>query len=358
MGSIEGIATRELDTVSDESEIVDDLRLYEIASEFLLQAMNTIPPKKVDDMLKDWAKGHLLEEPDEDQVELMASLALDACLFTPSLSGSTPMSRFLASVKTDDPLSRQALKALSRSEIRQVRIHNRIEPDLIILEDMISNDRLTLVDSEFVEQSEGFDVLMRLCRLDSGRYILISFPFALTGESFAIIEGFYRPGKGIINPYRCACAVYKHAIREGVTPIPQRELTDDELDEAMAAQVTEVSAALDEEWQAAKNDPEKYAEFIDELHLICDAEGILSYLHIYSLAFGGHLPASPDNAREICTLMIEELARLQRDGDVAAEEDIEELRRTIAEGIEKGRLVKECQALFDSVLAAKAGKLP
>lgn len=358
MGSIEGIATRELDTVSDESEIVDDLRLYEIASEFLLQAMNTIPPKKADDMLKDWAKGHLLEEPDEDQVELMASLALDACLFTPSLSGSTPMSRFLASVKTDDPLSRQALKALSRSEIRQVRIHNRIEPDLIILEDMISNDRLTLVDSEFVEESEGFDVLMRLCRLDSGRYILISFPFALTGESFAIIEGFYRPGKGIINPYRCACAVYKHAIREGVTPIPQRELTDDELGEFEAARITEVSAALDEEWEAAKNDPEKYKEFVEELGEISNADGILSYLQIYSLTLGGLLPASSDNARDICTLMIENLAQRQRDGDAQAEEDIEQLRQTIAEAVEEGKLVKECQTFFDNVLAGDAGEQP
>ena len=79
--------------MSDESEIEDDLRLQEIASEYLLQAMNTIPPNKVDDMLTDWAKGHLLEEPDEDQVGLMTAIALDACLFTPSLSGSTPMSR-------------------------------------------------------------------------------------------------------------------------------------------------------------------------------------------------------------------------------------------------------------------------
>ena len=123
------------------------------------------------------------------------------------MSGSTPLSRFLAGVKTDDPLARQAVQALSRSEIRLVRIRNRIEPDLIILKDIMNNDRLTLVDSDFVDESETLDALMRLCRLDSGRYILISFPYALTEESVSIADGFHRRGKGFVNPYRCACAV-------------------------------------------------------------------------------------------------------------------------------------------------------
>jgi len=343
--------------MSDDSEIEDDVRLYEIAQDYLLQAMNTIPPKKVDDMLTDWAKGHLLEEPAEDQIELMTALGLDACLFTPSLSGSTPMSRFLASVKTDDPLSRQALQALSRSEIRQVRIRNRIEPDLIILKDLISNDRLTLVDRDFVEESEGFDALMRLCRLDSGRYILISFPFALTEESFTIIDGFYRPGKGIINPYRCACAVYKHAVREGVVAIPQRELTEDEMEEVAAAQISEAAAAIDEEWEAAKSDQEKYAEFVEELRRVTDVDSILSYLQIYSLALSGLVTTSSDNARDICTIMIEELVRRQNDGDAEPEGSVEDLKREVAEAVEEGTLNTQCMTLLDNVLS-ETGKRP
>jgi len=337
--------------MADESEIEDDLRLYEIAHDYLLQAMNTIPAKKVDDMLTDWAKGHLLEEPGEDQVGLMTAIALDACLFAPSLSGSTPMSRFLAGAKTDDPQSRQALKALSRSEIRQVRIHNRIGPDLIILKDMISNDRLTLVDSDFVEESEGFDALMRLCKLDSGRYILISFPFALTEGSSEIIDGFYRPDKGIINPYRCACAVYKHAIRDGVVAIPQRELTEDEMEVVAAAQISEAAAAIDEEWEAAKDDPEKYAEFVEELRRVSDVDSILSYLQIYSLALSGLVTTSSDNARDICTIMIEELVRQQSDDDAEPEGGVEDLKREVAEAVEEGTLNAQCMTLLENVLA-------
>jgi hypothetical protein len=347
---------KEADTVSEESEIEDDVELYEIAYGYLLQAMNTIQAKKVDDMLTDWLKGHLSDEPGEDLIGMITAVALDACLFAPSLSGSTPMSRFLSSVKTDDPRSRQALQALSRSEIRQVRIRNRIEPDLIILKDMISNERLTLVDSDFVEESEGFDALLRLCRLDSGRYIMISFPFMLTEESFGIIDGFYRPGKGIINPYRCACAVYKHAVREGLVAIPQREPTEEEIEEAAAAEIVGVSSLIDEEWEAAKSDPEKYATFVEELRRASDVDGILSYLQIYSLALSDLIDVSPDNARDICTVMIEELARRQRDGEVEAEDGVDGLRRKVEEGVEQGTLNAECKTFFENVLAETSRK--
>lgn len=340
--------------MSEESEIEADLKLYEIAQDYLLQAMNTVPAKKIDAMLADWAKGHLQDEPDDDQLDVMLTVSLDACLFTPSLSGSTPMSRFLASVKTDDPAHRQALAALSRSEIRLVRIRNRIEPDLIILEDMVNLDRLTLVDSDFVEESEGFDALMRLCRLDSGRYILISFPFALDEEGFRIVESFSPPGKGIRNPYRCACAVYKHAIREGITPIPVRELTEDEIAEAVGDDAEAIAILLDTGWAAAKDDPEARAEFVTELRDTANPEVLLSYLNLYSLALDGTMPVSADNIREICEVVVEALAPVQHEM-FPADGQLAQVQQMVSEYVEQGHLSEEIKTFLDKRIALHRG---
>jgi hypothetical protein len=326
----------------------DDIELCAIAADYLQQALSTVPPKKVNDLLEDWAKGHLQDDPDEADVDTMFVLSLDACLFAPSMSGSTPMSRFIAGVRTDDPASRRAIQLLSRSEIRIVRIGQRIDPDLVELEDSLSGERLMLVDSEFVDASNGFETLLRLCRLDSGRYFLINLPIVLTPSAREIVDTFVRPGKGIGNSYRCTCAVYKHAIREGVVEVPVREPTEDEIAEAVGAKIEAAAALLDSEWAAARDDPEARAEFVAELGEIASVDSVMSYVQMYNLALDGHISASPGNLLEICVVLIGALNHRKQGGSAEAEEALEEIRRTIAGHVDEGELNEQCRILIES----------
>lgn len=333
----------------------EDIELCEVASGFLGEAMKTVSERKLGDLVDDWANGHLDYEPDDDELEPIMAIALDACLFAPSMSGATPMSRYIAGVRTNNPVERQALEVLSRSEIRAVRIVSRIDPDLVELQDCLSGERLELIDAGFSEEGEGLDSLMRLCRLDSGRYLLISFPFMLTESLREIVESFVRPGKGISNGYRCALAVYKHAVREGIVEIPMRELSEEELAELEDMQDEEVAAALDAQWVLAKSDPEIYAELADAFRDIADADSALSYLHIYSLALNDQIPASAENFREICTVVIDEVLRQHISGDAEAADELGKLKQAVAELVAQDKLNGECQVLLDSVIAAGDG---
>jgi hypothetical protein len=331
-------------------EIIDDIELGQIVGGYFEAALETIATRKLDETLDDWANGHIEEEPDEEQFEAMMALATDACLFSPSMSGATPMSRFIASVKPEDPISRQALKALSKSEIRFVRIIRRLDPELVELKDCISNERLVLIDNEFSDDANGKETLLRLCRFDSGRYFLISFPFLLTQSLRGIIETYIRPGKGISNPYRCATAVYKHAVREGVIGMPHREYTEEELAALDMARLQQIAIAHDAEWMEAKSDPQKYAEFVEELREVASAESALSYLHLYSLALDESVPVSPENLREICVVMVRELVDKQRLASGDEDERVESLRREVSEHVQKDELHPDCEALLDEVL--------
>lgn len=335
---------------AQDMDVIDDIDVGRIISGYFEAALGTITTNKLDETLEDWAKGYIEEDPTEEQFEAMMALTSDACLFSPSMSGATSMSRFIASVKTDDPPSRQGLRVLSRSEIRFVRIVRRLDIELIELEDSISGERLVLIDNEFSDAADGLEALMRVCRLDSGRYFLISFPFVLTQSLRNIVETYIRPGKGISNPYRCACAVYKHAVREGITPMPHRDYTEEELAALDMTRLQYVAAEHDAEWMEAKSDPQKYAAFVEELREIASVESALSYLHLYSLALDELVPMPPESLRDICKLIVQEFVEKQLTAD-NLEDEVETLKRQVSEHVAKDNLRPECESLLNELLA-------
>jgi hypothetical protein len=327
----------------------DDFELLDIAHDYLTEAMMLISPRKLEAMVADWLKGHLDYEPDEAETDAIDALATDACLFAPSLSGATALDRFIAGIKTDDPQSKQALKLLSRSEIRHVRIVGRPDSDLVELEDCITLERLMLIDAAYTEASQGLECLMRLCRLESGRTVQINWPFVLTAAMKDIIATYARSGKGIANPYRCACAVYKRAARDGVIAMPREPFDDEETEQA-------VVAVLDAEWSAGKGDPDRREEFMAELRDSADAETLLAYMRLYSLALEGTMPVSADNMREICEAVIEILLGSGGTGVTEADEPLTQAQQMLSDLVEQGNFREECKTLLDGRLAAHRGR--
>jgi hypothetical protein len=336
----------------EEDQLEHDFELLEIAGSYIEMAAAGLSGKKLNDTIQDWAKGHLENEPDHMQLPAIMGMALDTCLFMPSMSGSTPMDRFIAGVRTDDPMSRQALKALSRSEIRWVGIRERLDSDLMELEDRISGERLVLINSDYTDASQGLQSLMRLCRLDSGRYIHINSSFALTAGLTDIIKSYIRPGKGISNPYRCAVAVYKHAVREGVFVTPRVFIDDIDDADPEDVRVSMAMAMLHEQWRIARQDPKLLEELKSELRSEADGGLLLSALMFYSVALEDKLAEEEENFREICALVAETLVLQQRYGLVHAGEQLQFVKQTVSDGIRDGNFDKRCAAFLDNLLSS------
>lgn len=335
-----------------EDQLEHDFELLEVAGSYVEMAQAGLPTKKLNDTIQDWAKGRLEYEPDERQLPAIMGMALDACLFMPSMSGSTPMDRFIAGVKTDDPMSRQALKALSRSEIRWVKLLKRLDPDLVELEDCISRERLVLINSDYSDSSLRLQALMRLCRLDSGRYILISASFVLTAGLTDIVQSHVRPGKGINNPYRCAVAVYKHAVREGIFVTPQHDVIDfDDMSE-QEFQFTAMAAMLYKAWREARSDPDRLRELTAQVRGEANANFLLSCLNFYSFALEKQLADEAETFREICAIAGETLVRQQRFGLSHADEQLQFVKQEVSDGTRDGDIDKRCAAFLDNLLAS------
>jgi hypothetical protein len=347
---------------AEEDQLEYDFELLEIAGSYVETAILGVPPKKLNDMVEDWARGHIDYEPDEMQSRAIMAMAVDACLFQPSMSGSTPMDRFIAGVKTDDPMSRQALKVLSKSEVRWVRIVGRLDPDLVEVEDCLSGERLVFIDGAYHDNGLSLESLMRLCRLESGRYIHINGSFALTSSLKEIVEGYVRQGKSIGNPYRCITAVYKHAVREGVVVLPEidfgdvgdafadEESDDDDFEEG--AQVSMAVAVLNEAWRMAQQKPNLLEDLKADLRREAKGELLVSCLLFYGIAVEQKLAEEEENFREICALLTETLVRQQRYGLMYADEQLQIVKESIEECVRDGEVDQRCADFLDDLLAS------
>lgn len=338
--------------IDDLDQLKLDFELLEVAGAYMEEAMVGLSGRKLEETILDWAKGHILYEPDESQSDVIMSMALDACLFAPSISGSTAMDRFVKAAKAEDPIQRDALKALSRSEIRLVKVVGRLDADLVELEDCFSRQRLIIINDAISDDAEGLEALMRLCQLDSGRYIHINPSFVLTPSLRVVADGYVRSGKGISNAYRCAVAVYKHAVREGVVPIPRsyadglESVSDEYLKSAAAA------AIIHSEWIEAKDDPAAFEELVEDMRREANAETLLAYLRFHDFALDEEMPLDPDVFREICAVIVETLIRQKRFGLVHAAAQIESVRQAVSDDVRDGYLEKRSQQLLESLLAS------
>jgi len=65
---------------------------------------------------------------------------------------------------------------------------------------------------------------MRLCPLESGRYVVISPLFAMDAAMTDAALGFTRPGRALGHGHRCAANLYRDVARRGFLPLPQLPL--------------------------------------------------------------------------------------------------------------------------------------
>jgi len=178
--------------------------------------------------LRRWLLGHSEAPEDFDARACLMAMAVDLELFTPSMSGKTAVDRYLSARRPSDAREREAFDALAGAQFRLVRIVGRDSPDLVRLQDLVTQENLVLLHSGISPLATGSATAMRLCPLPSQRHVLISPLFAIDEAMLAAARTFVRPGRPLGHGNRCAASLYRNVARRGFIPLPTHQAETDE----------------------------------------------------------------------------------------------------------------------------------
>lgn len=217
----------------------DVAELYTLIQDLCLDAVTCTPPAKGMDLFEKWcAKADLDPEDAEDSWRVAQGMAFAGLvvLFTPSLTGSCPLDRFVRDRRAEaDAETRAALDLLARAEFTLLRILSRVSDESLLAEDLATGAQFTLLDGDWPDAILQLDIAAWLAPLPGGGFVAVGPILPL--DQAALDEGlsFVRPGKRLGNPRRCAAAVYRHVVRHGGPLIPGINLPPsdaiDDLDE-------------------------------------------------------------------------------------------------------------------------------
>ncbi len=191
----------------------------------MLEAAAFIAPAKVDDTLRGWLlRGGAAMAGPEPDLRLMADaliMATDLALFTPSASGQTAFDRLARQRPSMGPDEAAALRALRQAGFRLLRVEAGTEAGVARCRDLATGELLPVLDDSFEPGLAGLALVGRLAPVGDGRHVFVSGVTPLDEAGLAVAPGFVRPGgRGLLNPQRCAEAVYRHVLRHGTLRIP------------------------------------------------------------------------------------------------------------------------------------------
>ena len=89
------------------------------------------------------------------------------------------------------------------------------------LHDLVTGEALPVLDESIGLEAVEVALVARLAPVGDGRYVWVGGTTPLDAAGLAVAQGFVRPGaRGLLNPQRCAEAVYRHVLRDGTLEIP------------------------------------------------------------------------------------------------------------------------------------------
>ena len=134
----------------------------------------------------------------------------------PSASGVTAVDRLARQRKAADRAEAAAFEGLRRARFRVMRIDECPGKYVARLRDLASGEDLRVLDERIESSSIGLSLVGRTALLANGSHALIGAATPIDEPGLAVALGFVRPGAaGLVNPQRCAEAVYRHVIRHG-----------------------------------------------------------------------------------------------------------------------------------------------
>ena len=192
----------------------------------LLEATRFIASARVEELARGWlARADAGQADPGREVRLVADalgMATDLALFTPSTSGATAFDRLARARAPSQPDEAGALEALRRAQFRLLRVE-RVDGDgSAQLRDLASGAVLQVLDESIPAAAVGVALAGRLAPLGDDQHVFAGGVTPLDEAGLTVAMGFVRAsaGRGLINPLRCAEAVYRHVLRHGTPEIP------------------------------------------------------------------------------------------------------------------------------------------
>ena len=207
----------------------------------LLEAVSCVAPARVSDTVRGWlARLDLSSLPPAMEAALMAealAMATIVAVFTPTASGTTAVDRLARRCPPDTPASATAQGVLGRTGFRLLQIEGIVSAGIARLRDVASGEAIQVGDETMQAAFTGLHIAAWLAPLPDGRHVFVGAVTPLDEAGVEVAMGFVRPGRsGLINPLRCAEAVYRHVLRHGTPRVPGLNEPllgdDDELAEA------------------------------------------------------------------------------------------------------------------------------
>lgn len=221
MQALKNRAERQVEVASPP---IDLASVREHVATLLLDAITCTAPTRVSGIMQDW-----LDRIDPASLtpaqasELMAealTMAATVVLFTPSAGGKTAFDRLAQRRGSPEPAELAARSVLRHAQFRLLRVEGIEADGTCRLRDLPSNDILQVDGSAIRADHIGLHLSAWLGPLPGGRQIIVTEVTPLDEDGLAVAMKFVRPGRlQLVNPLRCAEAVYRHVLYHGVPRI-------------------------------------------------------------------------------------------------------------------------------------------
>ena len=180
------------------------------------EAAAFIPADRVPGLLREWlpsGERHGRGSEEGRHPGFAIFLAKELALSMPSLLGVTAFDRLARAGGRRSPQEAEMLTALRRSRYR-VLGHQRGQ-----WIDRVTGEPVPLARPVPDELIEGIEFICRSAPLADGSIVVAGFPVPLDRDAMEVVGGFMKPGaRGLSNPTRCAEAVFRHILRNGMDP--------------------------------------------------------------------------------------------------------------------------------------------
>lgn len=327
--------------------------LQDLLTEFCLEAMNFTAKPKVEETARQWLARANLDPDNLNNSGTIAAplvLALELATFTPSMSGSTAVDRLARQRKsaTGDELA--ALEALKQASFRLLRIRSLDRDGLLPVEDLASGVTLSILDRDVPAAAVGLAFAARLCPLPGGIFAAVSPLTPLDDAALEIAMGFVRPGKGLVNPQRCAAAVYRHAVRHGAPQIPGfNTFPEAEEDPSLLEPEESELDLLARTWAGLASGVEPAPESVNAARGLTSAECLVDALLSSIAARRGGKSRLADAYARLASIQMETMHRRAAAGFGGGGTPLDLVSSAIDRGIAGKRLPNEVRSLFDDL---------
>jgi hypothetical protein len=336
-------------TASQAGRPVDHRALQERTATILLDALSFLAPNRIADSVRDWlARMDLSGIPLSVQAALMTkatAMPTSLALFTPSSSGTVAVDRLVRVRGRLDSADAAAVTALRQTQFRLVRVLDAAGDRTARLHDVATGQVIELRGAAIGAGHAGLHLAAWLAPLPGGAFSFTGPATPLDDSGLAVAMGFVRTGRtGLVNPVRCAEAVYRHVLRHGTIRIPG-------LNEPLAGQTDDSTDDADDldhialDW--AKPDAERDPDDVQFVRAQTDLDTILAMLASAANKRDHGLNALSGAYTAIALIQLETVQRRASVGSGLLR--VAMVEAALISGIAAGEVPSAARSIFDAV---------